>query len=149
MGLRVAGAEGQAAGMERCPVTLLPPGPHFLPCSFLSWSWLLPREASVAVCLWETEGLSSPQLCPSRACRSSWSLPCPPPHSVSVLGETLRVFYGSGENAGPAERFPRAILRVSALASFILLSGFLLTWLRTGVCPGQRLPGQSSQGGLR
>lgn len=46
-----------------------PPGPHLLPCSFLSWSWLLPREASVAICLWETEGLPYPQLCPSRACR--------------------------------------------------------------------------------
>lgn len=57
------------AWSDGCPVTLLPPGPHFLPCSFLSWSWLLLREASVAVCLWETEGLPSPQLCPSRACR--------------------------------------------------------------------------------
>lgn len=76
---------------------------------------------------------------------------CRPPLHTQFLssGKRSEFFMDQEKMQVPAERFRRAMLRVSALSSFILLSGVLLAWLRTGVCPGQRLPGQSSQGGLR
>lgn len=95
------------------------------------------------------KGSPPPSFAPAEPAGSSWSL-SPPLHTQFLSsGKRSEFFMDQEKMQVPAERFPRAMLRVSALSSFILLSGFLLAWLRTGVCPGQRLPGQSSQGGLR
>lgn len=138
-----AGAEGRAVAWSRAVarsravawrgpcVTPPPPRPHFLPRSLLPVLVLgsAPGGFCCSLSLGDRRAPPSPCFAPTEPAGSSRCPLSSPPHSVSALLRKRSELFMDQENTQiPAARFPRAMLGVSALSSFILLSVVLLPW---------------------
>lgn len=113
------------------------------PCC-LSWSWVLPPEASVAVYLWETEGLPLPPALPQQSLQALPGVRCPPLHTQFLPS------FGNAPSCLWIRRTRRSLQRgflgpcLGSLLFLVLSCSPLFSspgprpQLRTGECLGQR-----------